>query len=117
VKLVERDRHLLEEVKDTFGCGRIYIQRDRRKNHRVCYRYEINSKENIQNVIIPFFKKYPLRSQKRNDFDAFCEVAEIIEAGRHKTPEGLKSVQRIKDRMNIKARRVRKICTLGGNAK
>jgi len=117
VKLAGEDRHLLEEVKDAFGCGGIYIQRDSRKNHRVCYRYEVNSRKDIQGAIIPFFKKHPLHSQKKNDFNAFCEVAKIIEAGRHKTPEGLESVQRIKDRMNIKARRVRKIRSLGGNAK
>lgn len=117
VKLVEEDRHLLEEVNDTFECGRIYIQRDGRKNHRACYRYEVNSRKDIQSVIVPFFKKHPLHSQKKNDFNAFCEVVEIIREGRHKTSEGLESVQRIKDRMNIKARRVRKIRTLGGNAK
>ena len=117
LKLVEEDRHLLEEIKETFGCGRIYIQRDNRKNHRACCRYEVNSRKDIQKVIIPFFKKYPLLSQERNDFRAFCRVVDITMSGRHKTPEGLEDIQRIKDRMNIKARRVRKICSLGGNAK
>ena len=116
VKLAESDRHLLQKLKTTFGCGEIYIQRDSRKNHKTCYRYEVNTRRDINEVVIPFFEKNPLRSQKQKDFEVFRDVASIISRNEHKTFKGLEKVQQLKAKMNIGARRVREIRSLGGNS-
>ena len=33
LKLQEKDKEILEELKSFFGCGNIYIQNDKRPNH------------------------------------------------------------------------------------
>ncbi|MBU4274817.1 LAGLIDADG family homing endonuclease [Patescibacteria group bacterium] len=42
LKLQEDDLIILKKIKEFFGCGTIYFQRDKRENHTDCYRYEIN---------------------------------------------------------------------------
>ena len=81
-----------------------------------CGRVDSNSKyswnnfivekfSNIFEIIIPFFKKYPIYGVKKKDFADFCEVAELMKAGKHLTPKGLEEIKKIKARMN-KTRRV-----------
>jgi hypothetical protein len=52
------------------------------------------------NVIIPFFDKYPLITQKRADFILFKQAIELINDGAHLTEEGLTKVVSIKASMN-----------------
>ena len=43
----------------------------------------------IQNKIIPFFNKYAIIGVKSLDFKDWCLVAELMQEGKHTTPEGL----------------------------
>ncbi len=57
IKLIERDKEILESLKQYFGCGSVYFQKDTRPNHQNCYRYEVYNRQDLEKVIIPFFKK------------------------------------------------------------
>jgi hypothetical protein len=96
----ERSLSSLELLKDFFGVGAIYVNRryDNHKEH--LYRYTVRKREELRNVIIPFFQKYPLRTAKRNDFDAFVECFELIEQKQHLTVTGLYRIARIVSKMN-----------------
>lgn len=109
LKLRSDEYPLLKKVKDFFGCGAIYFQKEKRSNHSPCYRYEINNREDVSQKLIPFFKKHPLQSKKRHDFEIFCRIVEIINRREHLTEEGLEEIRRLKSRMNIRARPVREI--------
>lgn len=101
VKLVAKDRKLLYELKEFFGCGNVYFQRDKRENHQDCYRYEVANRRDLKDSIIPFFKKYPLKSESRKkDFKIFCRIIKLMEKGKHLTPEGLEEIFRIKQKMH-----------------
>src|SRR3989344_2398667 len=103
IKMQERDRELLEKVKNTIGCGAVYFQKEQRANHCQCYRYTVNSHRDALNTIIPFFKKHPLQSvSKRASFEIFCQVATLIEKGAHRTPKGLEHIRALKIHMNQK---------------
>ncbi|RLC34866.1 hypothetical protein DRH14_02080 [Candidatus Shapirobacteria bacterium] len=39
IKLHEDEKGLLEGVREYFGCGFIYKQKDNKKNHSTCYRF------------------------------------------------------------------------------
>lgn len=79
IKLREDELPLLKEVKKFFNCGNIYLQKDKRENHRDCYRFEISSYEKIREVVIPFFQKYPLHGiNRKNDFNLFCNIFKIV---------------------------------------
>lgn len=83
----KRNRGILFKIKNYFGCGTI---RPNRKDNT--YKYEVRSIEELKNKIIPHFKKYPLHTTKRIDFEIFLKVIQIMEEGRHLTKEGLKEI-------------------------
>jgi len=103
LKMQEKDKDLLEKVKNTIGCGAVYFQKEQRKNHCQCYRYTVSSQSDILDVIIPFFKQYPLQSFSKNfNFHLFCEIAELVKQGAHFTADGILKIREIKSRMNLK---------------
>src|SRR3989344_1622744 len=55
LKLVEKDKAILYALKSYFRCGNVYFQKDIRKNHQHCYRFEVTKREDLERVIIPFF--------------------------------------------------------------
>ena len=117
IKVRQEDRPMLEAVKEALGCGAIYLQKENRPNHTPCYRFGVNNRQDIREKIIPLFKKYPLRSLKRNDFGLFATVAEIVDRQEHLTSRGINKIRRLKGLMNYRTRRVRENRSLGGNSK
>ena len=101
IKLIERDKEIIEAVKDYFGCGSIYFQKDMRPNHQNCYRYEVYNRQDLEKIIIPFFKKHKLRFvSKNNDFVIFCEIMDYISKGEHLKENGLRKLFKIKQSMH-----------------
>jgi hypothetical protein len=78
LKLRHQDKEILDQLRLFFGCGNVYIQRDKRKNHSLCYRYEVQNKKEIIEKIIPFFEMNPpvIPSRKR-DFELFQQIASL----------------------------------------
>ena len=101
LKLIEKDKNVLYKLKEYFGCGNVYFQRDRRKNHQNCYRYEVANRIDLEKVIIPFFKKHELQlGSKKKDFRLFCEILEKIRNGDHLNDRGLRSLIKLKEKMH-----------------
>lgn len=108
---------LLNKVKESFGCGAVYHQSESRANHSECFRFEINSRRDIFNTLIPLFDKYPLQGPKQNDYLLFRQVAEIVRDKSRLTATQIAKIGKLKRKMNLGVRRVWKIRSLGGNAK
>ncbi len=95
-----RDRALvLEEIQTYFGCGTI------RENHRgrandVTRVFVVRNRRDLLDKIIPFFRQYHLRSEKRHDFQAFAEIVSAMERGSHHSDEGFLSIVRRALQMN-----------------
>lgn len=103
IKMNEKDRSLLEKVKNTLKCGNVYFQKEKRKNHTQCYRYTVGSHRDIIEKIIPFFKKHPLQSaSKQKSIKAFCKIAKIVKTKKHLTKNGVKQIRKLKAQMNQK---------------
>src|ERR671934_2445416 len=51
-------------------------------------------------TIIPFFRRYPLRTAKRRDFEKFARCLELITMNRHQTASGLIEIAEITQTMN-----------------
>ena len=101
IKLIEKDKDILYKLKEFFGCGSVYFQRDNRLNHQHCYRYEVFNRKDILEIIIPFFKKHTLRFPSKNhDFTIFCEIMESISRGKHLEEKGLRKLFQLKQRMH-----------------
>jgi len=103
IKMQERDKELLEKVRNTLDCGAVYFQKEQRINHCQCYRYTVGSQQDIFEKIIPFFQQNPLQSvSKRKSFDIFCEIAEFIKERAHVSQEGVEKIRILKAQMNQK---------------
>jgi len=101
LKLVEKDKDILYQLKEFFGCGNVYFQKDRRRNHQNCYRYEVANRNDLEKIIIPFFKKHRLKlTSKRKDFEIFCKIVKEMAKGKHLTQKGLADLYRFKQKMH-----------------
>jgi len=101
LKLVEKDKKILYKLKEFFGCGNVYFQKDTRSTHQNCYRYEVANRKDLRERIIPFFKLNKLNlPSKSKDFDIFCKLVKMMEDGKHLNPEGLRKMYRIKQKMH-----------------
>ena len=101
LKVNEKDKDILYELRSFFNCGNVYFQRDKRKNHQNCYRYEVANRNDLEKIIIPFFKKYKLKlTSKRKDFEIFCRIMEKIKKRDHLTELGLRSLFQLKKKMH-----------------
>ncbi len=101
LKLIERDKRVLDELKIFFGCGNVYFQKDTRKNHQHCYRFEVANRTDLAEVIVPFFRENALKfPSKSKDFNIFCDLMDRIKAGEHLTAKGLSNLYRIKQGMH-----------------
>ena len=101
LKINEKDKSILFELKYFFGCGNVYFQPDERKNHRDCYRYEVANRKDITEIIIPFFKKNQLKlTSKKNDFKIFCKIVDRMNKKEHLTESGLRKIYKLKQKMH-----------------
>jgi hypothetical protein len=90
----------LEELRRFFGIGRIFVNK-RHDNHKehLC-QYIVNKRSDLIETVIPFFRRHPLRSAKRFDFEKFARCIELIEADQHRTTDGLIEIVEIAQTMN-----------------
>jgi hypothetical protein len=101
IKMQERDRALLEKVRNTLQCGEVYFQKEVRTNHCQCYRYTVSARRDIVSKVIPFFKRHLLQTAtKQKNFKFFCRIAELLEKGVHLTPAGVEKIRKLKAYMN-----------------
>jgi LAGLIDADG DNA endonuclease family protein len=90
----------LQALKTFFGVGTLCINR-RRDNHKEdVYRYSVTRREDLRTIIIPFFKTYWLRTNKRLDFEKFAYCVERMSEGRHLLSEGLIEIIEVAQTMN-----------------
>jgi|SRR3989344_510989 len=101
LKLQESDRELLWKIRNTLDCGNIYFQKEKRVNHTHCYRYTVNATRDVIGKIIPFFKKHPLQTvSKRKSFKIFCQIADLMEKGKHNSSKNINKIRVLKSHMN-----------------
>ena len=94
----QRDVALLHRLKEYFGFGGVG------KNHGDRQEFRVRGMENIEQLI-KFFNKYPLQSDKRKDFEFFCQVITMMKKKEHLNQEGLQKIASIASQMNRKIQR------------
>lgn len=95
-----RSLRALDELREFFGVGRVY-RNARHDNHREhMHLYVVHRRRDLLEVIIPFFRNYPLRTSKAQDFEKFARCLELMSDERHLTPDGLVEILEIAQTMN-----------------
>lgn len=88
-----RDRALFDLIVSCLNCGFIETARD-------VVVFRVSSHNDIINIIIPLFEKYPIQGNKYLDYADFMKVALLMKNKVHLTPEGLDQIRKIKAGMN-----------------
>lgn len=83
----KRDIQLLYKLKDYFKCGSVSV------NHGERYHYRVKNLNHFLTIIIPFFEKYPLQTNKRFQLPVFKEICELLYCKKHLTETGFEEVQ------------------------
>lgn len=88
----EKSLNVLEEMQLFFNCGKIFINW-RYDNHKEnLYRFCVRNRNDLTEIIIPFFKRYPLQTVKQNDFIKFCKIIDRLNNKEHFSFSGLKKI-------------------------
>ncbi len=103
ISLNQKDLPLLQKISKIFGCGAI-----RRSTRDRCYKYEVRNIDELSNVIIPHFKKFPLQGSKASDFEKFAKVCKMIKANLHRSKKFLPEIIEISCSINQGKRKYQK---------
>jgi len=105
----------LEDLMGFFGVGSVIPNRryDNHKEH--LYRYVVRRRADLIDTIIPFFTEHPMHSSKQRDFEKFARCVELIDAGVHKTFDGLADIAEVTQTMNRQKPRQELIRILRGH--
>lgn len=91
---------LLYVIMERWGCGS--IRPDRSDS---TLKYEVRNINELANVVLPHFERYPLMSSKQNDLERFGLVCAAIAAGEHKRQDGFEGIVKAAMSMNSSGRR------------
>ena len=98
----EKSKKSLLDIKKFFGIGDLYINKryDNHKEHM--FRYVVRKREDILNIIIPFFEKHELQTNKNQDFKIFARGVKMMNQGKHLKKHGLIQILEMTEKMNHK---------------
>jgi len=89
---------LLQEI---FGIGTV-----RGRGDGVFY-FEVTRPHDLQERVFPFFDRFPLRGEKRNDLALFRTITRLVQSGRHLSVSGIQEVLALRGPMNRGGKRRR----------
>lgn len=72
-----------------------------RKN-KATYQFKVRKLSELKDVVLPFFEKHSLKTDKKIDFLGFRDVVHMMLNKEHLTPEGFQKIQAIQSRTNRK---------------
>ena len=76
-----KDRPIvLELIKKLWQCGYIKDNFRGKDNNLV---FVVRNRNDLLSKVIPFFKSFPMLSQKQEDFKKFASIVEAMEEGKH----------------------------------
>ena len=96
-------QHVLHELTAFFGCGYVKENHHAREND-VTFVYVVRNRDDLTTKILPFFQRYPLRTEKRMDYERFSQIVELMNMGEHRDSRGVKRIIKIAYAMNGQGR-------------
>ena len=91
---------VLKLFQQTLGCGTIRPDRSDKT-----FKFEIRGLNDLVEKVIPFFKRFPLKSSKNRDFELFAQVCQLMNKGEQRKSFGLKRLIRLAVQMNTSGKR------------
>lgn len=94
----QKEKEVLVWIQSQFCCGFI-----RNRGDGVYY-YEVHRLYDLIKIIVPFFKKYKLKSKKAFAFEVFSEVVDLLSTGRL-TWDKVKVIYKLRDKVVVGRKR------------
>ena len=91
---------VLKLFQQTLGCGTIRPDRSDKT-----FKFEIRGLNDLIEKVIPFFKRFPLKSSKNRDFELFAQVCLLMNKGEQRKSSGLRRLIRLAVQMNTSGKR------------
>lgn len=91
---------VLLDIQRYFGCGTLRPDRSDRT-----VKWEARSLLELRLLVVPHFRRYPLRSGKHRDFELFADICERMAEGQHLVRAGLVEIVRLAGAMNPSGKR------------
>ena len=84
-------RNVLEYFQKVLGC--VYLKPNHAKNPRdKSWILIVKDRGDLEKKVIPFFERHPLYTNKRADFEKFCQVLNYIKTKKHLNRGGFKEI-------------------------
>lgn len=92
----KKSKEIIFLLHNYFACGGVrFSKRDQN------YKYEVRSISDLVKTIIPHFKKYPLKTAKKDEFEKFTEICQLIYSNHHLSKEGLIKIIKLSEHLNV----------------
>lgn len=88
---------LLQLISDLLDGGKYYTSSTRNEGN-----YTVTPFSEIEQIILPFLFKYPIKGVKSLDFSDFSKIVSLIKEKEPLTKKGLAKIESIKSAMNSK---------------
>jgi hypothetical protein len=80
--------------------AKIYRNRRRDDHREDLLRYNVYRFDDLRTRIVPFFREHTLRTFKRNNFEKFARIIELMQMRRHLSVPGIVEIAGIQQTMN-----------------
>ena len=99
----QKDRVILEFIKNIFGCGTL-----RERTDGVVY-FEVTNIDSLMGKVIPFFNRFIfLSANKKKNFLIFSKIVNLMAKKEHLIQEGFEKVVKLRETLNVGKGRKRK---------
>ena len=95
----QKDDTIPKLFKNYLGCGKIRYRKD-----GICY-FDVRKTEDLANIVVPFFKRFPVRSKKNKVFQIFCEALELVRYKKHLTKSGMEKILELRNKIIVGRKR------------
>ena len=90
---------VLQLFVEVLGCGAIKRNASASSRDKT-YVLVVKRHNDLYEKVLPFFERFPLRSEKQQEFLKFAQVVEMMHRKEHLTTDGLKRISEIAFSMN-----------------
>ena len=92
-------RKVLEAIRKQLQCGYIKANDAAGKRDKTLV-YVVRDRKDLIRKIVPFFERFPLRTEKRKDFELFRKIIQMMENNSHLKVKGFEEIVRLAYSMN-----------------
>jgi hypothetical protein len=91
----QRSKDIILFLHNHFKCGGVrYSKRDQN------FKFEVRSIADLVEKIIPHFERYPLMTDKKEQFERFAQICKLVRANQHLSVGGLAKIIALSDEVN-----------------